>query len=63
MANLRTWKRNLRGMVDCDVDYPGDPDHPSCPRCDGIMDFYGHDETGDFPLGEGIGFAPRVDIK
>ena len=24
-----------------------------CPKCGGTMDFKGHDESGDFPFGEG----------
>ena len=56
--NLRTWKNRLRTMVDYPGEINGDADHPECPRCSATMDFYGHDENGDFPSGEGYWECP-----
>lgn len=53
MANLRRWKKDLRNAVDYPWDSDIDSDHPSCPRCGSTMDFYGHDDSGDFDYGEG----------
>lgn len=53
MANLRVWKKNMRYMIDYPWDTDGDSDHPNCPQCESTMNFYGHDDSGDFPLGEG----------
>lgn len=30
-----------------------DSEHPECPHCGEKMNFYGHDEHGDFDYGEG----------
>jgi len=49
MANLRQWKKELKEMIY----YGGESDHSDCPRCGTIMNFYGHDENGDFEYGEG----------
>lgn len=53
MANLSSWKRNLKKTLHDPWDNPGDSDHPDCPECGNRMNFYGHDGSGDFPLGEG----------
>lgn len=53
MANLKSWKRNLRNMVDYPWESNGDSDHPECPHCGSTMNFYGRDDNGDFPIGEG----------
>lgn len=53
MTNLKNWKRKLRNMVDYPWEYDGDSDHPECPHCGSTMNFYGHDNSGDFPIGEG----------
>lgn len=53
MGNLRKWKNDLREAVDYPWDSSIDSDHPDCPHCGCTMDFYGHDETGDFVYGEG----------
>jgi len=53
MARLGSWKKKLKHAVDYPSDSTIEPDHPDCPRCGNTMDFYGHDESGDFPFGEG----------
>lgn len=53
MANLGKWKRKLRHAVDYPWDSDIDSDHPDCPECESEMEFHGHDDSGDFPLGEG----------
>ena len=63
MANLRSWKNNLKNMMYDPWDHPGDSDHPDCPRCGNEMDFYGHDDDGDFPLGEGYWKCDRCGFK
>jgi len=55
MANMRSWKNNLQNMIN---DIVADSDHPDCPKCGARMNFYGHDENGDFPLGEGYWECP-----
>lgn len=67
MANLRSWKKKLRNMLESTWDSSIDADHPDCPHCGSTMDFYGHDDDGDFPPGEGYwkcsscGFQIRED--
>ena len=63
MANLRSWKKELKNMMNDPWDHPGDSDHPDCPRCGSTMDFYGHDDVGDFPLGEGYWECPSCGFK
>ena len=58
MANLSSWKRILRNWIDNPWDAEGNSDHPECPKCDSTMNFYGHDEKGDFPMGEGYWLCP-----
>lgn len=53
MANLRSWKNKLQAALNYPWDSNINTDHPDCPRCGCAMDFYGHDESGDFPIGEG----------
>lgn len=53
MTNLKSWKRKLRNMVDYPWESDGDSDHPECPNCGSTMNFNGHDDNGDFPIGEG----------
>lgn len=53
MMRLSGWKRALKRAVDNPWSYEGNSDHPKCPECGNIMDFYGHDDSGDFPYGEG----------
>ena len=53
MGNIRTWKKNLRYAIDYWFDSDIDSDHPKCPYCSSVMNFYGHDDNGDFPEGEG----------
>lgn len=50
MTNLRKWKKELREAVE---DFNLESDHFPCPRCEGQVDFFGHDNNGDFPIGEG----------
>ena len=63
MANLSMWKKKLKKMMDDPWDNPGDSDHPSCPSCKSTMNFYGHDEDGDFPIGEGYWECPNCGFK
>ena len=63
MANLRRWKRELCDMMDNPWEKKGDSDHPECPRCECTMNFYGHDDNGDFPLGEGYWECPDCGFK
>ncbi len=49
--NLKKWKRAL--YEDLMDGYVRDTDHPDCPKCGGTMNFYGHDEDGDYDEGEG----------
>ena len=53
MAGLKGWKKTLREAVDFPHGSDINSDHPNCPRCNSVMDFYGHDDSGDFPYGEG----------
>lgn len=57
MASYNRWKKALKKAMDDDIVAPWrktmEPDHPDCPRCGSTMDFYGHDDDGDFPFGEG----------
>ena len=53
MANLRKWMKALKNAVDNPWDSNFDSDHPTCPDCGAEMDFYGHDDSGDFAYGEG----------
>lgn len=53
MAGLGKWKKALRNAIDYYWESDIDSDHPDCPECGNTMDFYGHDEKGDFPQGEG----------
>ena len=53
MTDSRKRKKDLKEAVDYPWDNEIEPDHPNCPRCNETMDFYGHDDSGDFPFGEG----------
>jgi ribosomal protein S27AE len=53
MASLFTWKKKLKHAVNYPWQSDFNSDHPECPECGNIMDFYGHDESGDFPYGDG----------
>ena len=53
MPNLRSWKKALKYAIDNPWDSDIDSDHPDCPRCGNTMDFYGHDDSGDFDYGKG----------
>lgn len=50
MGNMKKWKKDLFDAIYSPFD---DSDHPACPHCNATMDFFGHDDEGDFPLGEG----------
>lgn len=63
MANLRNWKKELKNAVDYPWDSNIDSDHPACPRCGSSMDFHGHDDSGDFPYGEGYWECSGCDFK
>ena len=41
----------------------GNPDNPECPHCGATMIFYGHDDNGDFPDGEGYWKCPDCDYS
>lgn len=34
-------------------------DHPNCPNCGAVMNFFGHDEKGDFDYGDGYWECPE----
>ncbi len=53
MAGLQGWKTALKNAVDYPWDNDIDSDHPKCFRCGNAMNFYGHDNFGDFKYGEG----------
>ena len=63
MANIGCWKNNLKNMMYAPWDNPGDSDCPDCPYCGGTMNFYGHDDNGDFPIGEGYWECPDCGYK
>lgn len=63
MADLRSWKRNLKDMVNYPWEYSGNSDHPDCPKCGNSMNFHGHDDNGDFPFGEGYWECPNCRFK
>ena len=52
---MTKWKYYLRDLL-YDA---GESDHPYCPKCDATMNFFGHDENGDFPIGEGHWDCPN----
>ena len=53
MVSLQRWVKALRDAIDNPWDTDIDSDHPNCFRCGNRMVFHGHDDSGDFPLGEG----------
>lgn len=54
MPEYKGFKKTLAKMIeDSIVDHTIDCDHPICPSCGEKMTFHGHDESGDFPYGEG----------
>lgn len=57
--HLRKWKNDLRKSLDINNDFElEDNDHPDCPRCGSTMEFHGHDDSGDYPLGDGYWKCP-----
>ncbi len=48
----------LKDLVLNPRDYSENPDHPACPECSSLMNFYGHDDDGDFALGDGYWECP-----
>ena len=61
--DIDRFKRKLRNMVDDPWEY-GDPDHDAkCPECKKHLSFYGHDDCGDFPLGEAYWECPSCGFK
>ena len=53
MSNINAWIKNFKNKLEDSWDTGYDSEHPSCPCCKNTMEFYGHDENGDFPIGEG----------
>lgn len=54
MTNLRVWKRILKEALYYPFDNDMDTDHPECPKCGNVMDFYGYDDSGEeLAIGEG----------
>lgn len=47
------------GLIDMLNDPCANSDHPECPNCGSIMNFYGHDEKGDFEYGDGYWECPN----
>ena len=56
------WKKRLKNAVMYD-DEDFSPDNPPCPDCGAKMIFYGHDENGDFPPGEGYWQCPACRFR
>lgn len=50
--------KKLKKLVEFGYQEGLDSDHPDCPECGGVMDFYGHDEDGDFDYGDGYWECP-----
>jgi tRNA(Ile2) C34 agmatinyltransferase TiaS len=57
------WIKTLREVVKYGEDYPFSPDNPPCPDCGHEMQFFGHDENGDFPEGEGYWQCPSCRFR
>ena len=63
MTNLRSWKTALRRAIDDSWEYDVDFKQPDCLRCGNTMDFHGHDDLGEFPIGEGYWECPDCGFK
>ena len=63
MAGLRGWKKALKDAMYYSWENRMDTDHPDCPQCGSTMDFHGHDDSGDFPIGEGYWECPGCGFK
>ena len=58
---ISKWLKNMEtAMMEDGLGYHDDfvPDNPPCPDCGSTMSFYGHDDNGDFPIGEGYWLCP-----
>ena len=64
MAAIGKWKKELQYATEHLPIYSSvNADHPDCPHCGGTMNFYGHDENGDFEYGEGYWECPDCGFK
>ena len=64
MAGIGKWKKELKYATEHLPIYSSvNADHPDCPQCGGTMNFYGHDENGDFEYGEGYWECPDCGFK
>ena len=56
MSDYYEWMRKLASAV-----YNNSPnaDHPKCPECRRKMNFFGHDDSGDFAPGDGYWECPN----
>lgn len=62
--NLNKWKKELQNdLKESWIDYTIITDRRNCPNCNGEMIFHGHDENGDFPLGEGYWGCDECGLK
>lgn len=58
--------RDLKNAVENPYDSDINPDHPKCPICGSIMNFFGHDpdnEDIDWDYGEGYWECPDCGYK
>ena len=58
---MTSWKQALKKSMEADITGDTkefDADFPPCPVCGNTMVFHGHDDSGDFPYGEGYWKCP-----
>lgn len=67
MAGLLSWKKQLARELDENiVSVSGgsyDTDHPTCPKCGSTMNFIGHDDNGDFAMGDAYWICDNCGLK
>lgn len=62
--NLNKWKKDLKNdLEESWLDNTINTDQRTCPSCGGEMNFHGHDDNGDFPLGEGYWECESCGLK
>ena len=62
MKNLNKFFKSLaKELQDNEGNF--DTDHPDCPCCGSTMNFYGHDDNGDFAYGDGYWKCPSCGYK
>ena len=60
MSDHDDWMRDLASAVN---NCSPDADHPTCPECGSMMNFYGHDDSGDFSFGDGYWECPNCNFS